>query len=504
MAHVLYRKYRAQDFSQLFGQEFIVKVLKQAVRDQKVAHAYLFTGPRGTGKTSTARILAKSLNCLNLKDGEPCNVCRNCVAITEGKFLDLIEIDAASNRGIDEIRALKEKVGFVPAEGKYKIYIIDEVHMLTSEAFNALLKTLEEPPPQVVFILATTEAHKLPLTIISRTQRFDFRLANNDQLGAKLKYVIKQEKAKVADDALQLIIQGGQGSFRDAETILEKVLSGHGDMTKQVTRQEVEQILGYASAEIVDGVFENVAGGNTREAMDMLHEAENKGLNLSQFIKQLLEKARLEMVAAINGEASKYSLEFLTTFIREFSEANNALKVSLINVLPLEVAIVRLGGAVRQPVQIPVKKAPEAALQPSQVRSPSQLPVPEVKSEPEPQPVIENSGAVDSKTIEASWDKILQAAKVYNHHMVAMLAKVRLLEVKEDHLLLEVPFDFHKKRLLEKRTQEIFHDITQKLFGVGLFLTPSLNKDLAQGISVDQADESGNKNIVEEIFSDMI
>jgi len=225
VGQVLYRKYRSQTFSQVYGQDSVINVLLHSVNTDNISHAYLFSGPRGTGKTSTARIFAKAVNCNFLKDGDPCNKCDTCNAINNGQFLDLIEIDGASNRGIDEIRQLKENVNFVPTQGKYKIYIIDEVHMLTTEAFNALLKTLEEPPAQIIFILATTEAHKLPLTIISRVQRFDFKLAEDKFIELKLKKILDAEKVNIEDEALKLLISSAEGSFRDGESILEKVLN---------------------------------------------------------------------------------------------------------------------------------------------------------------------------------------------------------------------------------------------------------------------------------------
>ena len=252
---MLYTKYRSQKFSEIIGQKSIVQILKQSILENRVAHAYLFAGPRGTGKTSMARIMAKALNCTNPKDGEPCGECPNCKAIQKSKFLDLIEIDAASNRGIEEIRDLKEKIGFLPVEGKYKVYIIDEVHMLTGEAFNALLKTLEEPPQNVIFILATTEAHKLPPTILSRAQRFDFKLANEEDLISKLKKILKEEGFEFETKALELIAQGAMGSFRDSETLLDKVLSGLKKGEK-LLGAHIEEILGYTNSKYIDNLLD--------------------------------------------------------------------------------------------------------------------------------------------------------------------------------------------------------------------------------------------------------
>ena len=223
MAYVaLYRQWRPQDFKNLVGQNHISSTLKNAIQLGKIAHAYLFSGPRGTGKTSTAKILAKSLNCMNGPTSDPCNVCANCERITNGTSMDVLEIDAASNRGIDEIRELRESVKFAPVDGRYKVYIIDEVHMLTNEAFNALLKTLEEPPAHVVFILATTEAHKIPATIHSRCQRFDFRRIGFREIEQRLTDVAQHNGLTVAPDALKLIASHADGGLRDALSILDQ------------------------------------------------------------------------------------------------------------------------------------------------------------------------------------------------------------------------------------------------------------------------------------------
>src|SRR5690606_38260502 len=247
MSKSLYNKYRSQTFDELVGQESVTKLLKNAVKKGKIANAYLMVGSRGTGKTSTARILAKALNCSHLtEEGNPCNECNHCMAISKGSFLDLIEIDAASNRGIDQIRELKERLEFSPVEGRYKIYIIDEVHMLTKEAFNALLKTLEEPPSHVIFMLATTDVHKLPATILSRCQRYDFKLGSDDDLKGVLEDIAKKEGVKLDSEAVSLIIENAHGSYRDALSLLDVVISGQiaSEKPSEVSEAEVRKILG--------------------------------------------------------------------------------------------------------------------------------------------------------------------------------------------------------------------------------------------------------------------
>ncbi|MCB0122259.1 MAG: DNA polymerase III subunit gamma/tau, partial [Caldilineaceae bacterium] len=225
MAQALYRKWRSQTFDQVVGQEHVITTLRNALRDNRVAHAYLFAGPRGTGKTSIARILAKALNCTAPEGERPCDQCPTCVAITEGRMLDLIEIDAASNNSVDDIRDLRDKVNFRPSEGRFKVYIIDEVHMLSISAFNALLKTLEEPPPHARFMLATTEPHKIPATILSRCQRFDLRRIAVPEIVNHLHYIAKEEGFTAEDEALTAIARGAQGCMRDAISLLDQMLS---------------------------------------------------------------------------------------------------------------------------------------------------------------------------------------------------------------------------------------------------------------------------------------
>src|SRR3990172_4516629 len=228
MGEVLYRRWRPRSFSELVGQEAITRTLTNAVAQGRVAHAYLFCGPRGTGKTTAGRLLAKAVNCLSISDGEPCNQCSACLDFLQGRSLDLIEMDAASNRGIDEVRKLRERVGLAPA-GRYKVYLIDEVHMLTQEADNALLKTLEEPPPHVIFVLATTEPHKVPATVVSRCQRFDFRRIPTPAVKERLAYICQREAIEAEDDVLQEIARSARGSLRDAINLLEQLSVYYGN-----------------------------------------------------------------------------------------------------------------------------------------------------------------------------------------------------------------------------------------------------------------------------------
>jgi len=284
----LYRKYRPSKFSEIIGQDHIKRLLKNALEKRKINHAYIFAGPRGTGKTTTARILAKSLNCESNQFGEPCNECSSCKAIDSSSHLDVIELDAASNRGIDEIRRIRDGVNFTPVMGKYKVYIIDEVHMLTREAFNALLKTLEEPPEHVVFILATTNPEKIPPTIISRCHVLEFRNISKDEMMIRLKEISKVEGYDVSDDALEKIIKKASGGMRDALSILEQVVRYSGG---EITGETVDEALGLVSDEVVSKFLKSILMGDLPEFEKILDTVYLERGDFDTFLSQVVEKA---------------------------------------------------------------------------------------------------------------------------------------------------------------------------------------------------------------------
>jgi DNA polymerase-3 subunit gamma/tau len=335
---VLARKYRPQKFSELIGQQHIVSVLKNALKANKIWHALIFSGMRGTGKTSTARILAKALNCLNpTEDFEPCNKCTNCVDITQGSSVDIIEIDAASNRGIDDIRSLRESVKYVPVKCKYKVYIIDEAHQITDAAFNALLKTIEEPPSYVVFILATTEFNALPLTIVSRCQVFHFRPVPTTVVFNQLKNVVIQENKqnKITDDALQLISELSTGSVRDALSLLDQILS-LTEIYDVVDSKTVRQILGYTPTEFVHKYVELLSKAEPKVLFDYINEIYYSGIDLIQFSKDLLEffhSLLYKKVSDINSSVynvelfkDKYSTEQVVAIIQQLIRLTEEIK----------------------------------------------------------------------------------------------------------------------------------------------------------------------------------
>ena len=284
--HSLYRKWRPQIFEDIIGQNHITQTLINAISLNRISHAYVFSGPRGVGKTTTARILAKSLNCEKGPTIYPCNKCNNCIKITEGYSMDVIEIDGASNRGIDDIRDLRSKVKFAPTEGNFKIYIIDEVHMLTTEAFNALLKTLEEPPPHVIFIFATTAPHKIPDTILSRCQWFNFRRIPLQKIVDKLQLISKDENLIVEEKALNIIARNATGSMRDAESIFEQVIAYCG---KEINVKNVIDILGITDDDIFFNILDAVIQNDTLRAIEVIHQSSDSGGDPAQFIRNLTE-----------------------------------------------------------------------------------------------------------------------------------------------------------------------------------------------------------------------
>ena len=374
MAEVFYRKWRPKSLSEVFGQSAITKTLRQAVARERIAHAYLFCGTRGTGKTSTARILAKAINCLSPQDGEPDNECHICVGINEARSLDLIEIDAASNRGIDDIRDLSDKVRFSPNESRYKIYIIDEVHMLTEPAFNALLKTLEEPPAHAVFILATTEAHKVPLTIISRCQRYDFRRIPIDQMVAKLAYISEQEGIEVSDEALHLVARIANGGLRDAENLLEQVVVSYGS---PISEDDVRQMLGLGGDEIVLELVKHIIGKSVKDGIATVNDATEQGTDLRQLLRGTLEYLRAllliktgaganfgysdEIMSRLNTLAADAPMEHLVRALKVFAGVN--MRRDAASTLPLELAVVE---SATEPEPVVVAAAPPAPAPPRQ------------------------------------------------------------------------------------------------------------------------------------------
>ena len=309
MYQALYRKYRSQTFSQLVGQEVVAKTLRQAVEQEKISHAYLFSGPRGTGKTSVAKIFAKAMNCPNQVDGEPCNNCYICQAVTEGSLEDVIEMDAASNNGVDEIREIRDKSTYAPSLARYKVYIIDEVHMLSTGAFNALLKTLEEPTQNVVFILATTELHKIPATILSRVQRFEFKSIRTKDIKEHIYHILEKENISSEPDAVEIIARRAEGGMRDALSILDQALS----LTQgnELTTAISEEITGTISLSALDDYVAALSQQDVSKALDSLNLLFENGKSMTRFVTDLLQYLRDLLVVQTGGENTHHSPVFM-------------------------------------------------------------------------------------------------------------------------------------------------------------------------------------------------
>ena len=369
----LYRKWRPRTFDSVIGQESITDTLKNAIKRGKVSHAFLFAGPRGTGKTSCAKIFAKALNCTNLQDGEPCNECANCIAADKGSMPDIMEIDAASNNGVDEIREIRDKVKYAPTEGKYKVYIIDEVHMLSMGAFNALLKTLEEPPEHVVFILATTELQKVPATIISRTQRYNFKRISKDDLEKRMKYILDQENIKYEDKALAVIAQVADGGMRDALSILDQLLSYEKE---SINYQDALEITGFAAKENIEKILLTLLEQNPESALKLAQTELAQGASSKNILDELIEMATKSLMlikAGDDNQSTFLSEDFVqkikdiptNIFYRLITLANKALndlRYTNQQQIPLEVFLVEAGSKQEEQVAsstaAPVQAAP--------------------------------------------------------------------------------------------------------------------------------------------------
>jgi DNA polymerase III subunit gamma/tau len=352
----LYRKYRPATFNDLIGQEMVVRILKEAAKQDRIAHAYLFAGPRGTGKTTSARLIAKIANCEHPKNDEPCNTCPTCKSIDSNTALDVIEIDAASNRGIDEMRNLKENVRTAPSALKYKTFIIDEAHQLTKEASNALLKTLEEPPEYVIIILATTELEKIPATIASRAQKFQFKHVPLKKIAEKLTYIAKQEKIKISPEALELIAAAGEGSFRDAESLLDQMMAIAG---AEITTEEIERTTGAIGHKKVAELAGALLKNKSDNALELLQKINEEGHNIVSLTKDLIIYLRRTAVL-VNNPNMKSRLERELTsdhlaqleshsklfkplhldLLKELIQAYSHMRYSSFPIIPLEIAII--------------------------------------------------------------------------------------------------------------------------------------------------------------------
>ena len=511
---VLYRKYRPQTLDEIIGQESAKQALKSAISSGRLSHAYLFCGPRGTGKTSTARILAKIVNCelANSKKAVvgsrttvsvPCNKCPSCISIIEGSNLDVIEMDAASNRGIDDIRALRENIKLAPTSARKKVYIIDEVHMLSGEAFNALLKTLEEPPEHVLFILATTEDQKIPQTILSRTLRLDFKQATTEELVENINRVASAEKLTIETAAVLFLAKKAQGSFRDAVKFLD-MLSGF----EKIDQKMVEEYLGVGVFEKTCELLGDIAQCNPSHALKIVIEEIEAGVNIKEMtlsildiLRQLLlikydlgsSLVRLEVggdrFAILENLASKFDLNHLIKTINFFQESLEQGRFASISTLPLELAVVEscgtngFSGKNKSEVLETIKES-------SQPKTVS--------------PSSDFSENPDIQKIQDRWTYILETVKAYNFSLEALLRSTKILKCDEETVVFEVPYSFHQRILEASKSKDILESILSDVLSKSIKISTILGQRPVQREELANIEVAADDEIIKiaaEIFN---
>lgn len=503
----LYQKYRPQAFSEVVGQEKIVQTLVNALSSDKVGHAYLFAGQRGTGKTTFARIMAKTINCISPKDGQPCLKCEQCKMSESGQAVDIIEIDAASNRGIDDIRDLRDKIRFAPTLSKYKVYIIDEVHMLSKDAFNALLKTLEEPPAHVIFIMATTEAHKLPATILSRVQRFDFGRISGADIIKNLQTIVKAEKIDIDDAALALIASKADGSHRDAISLLEQIKS----YATKISIKEAEEVLGVADIQLSLDLLEEMRAGNREAAFRGIADYFNQGYDLVQLSLGLAEALREAILfrskttdlLILTPEKEKtfeqladLPISSLVAALEAFLQSAKEGKSSSIPSLPLEVAVTKV---IEEwgPSQISnIKPSFAQGYGRAQQEPKSEEPKPEIaKTEIKLQEVTSDSKELD----DAVWKEILEKIKSHNHSLNALLRDIKPAGKNGGKLILCAKFKFHKDKVSEAKNRQIIEQVIEEVTGEKLSIFCELFDKLPK--QKQELSEDELLKTAEEVFS---
>ncbi len=485
MTQALYRKYRPKEWDEVVGQDHVVTTLKNAIAADRVAHAYLFAGSRGTGKTTLARLLAKSVNCLNPDPAKrPDNECENCKAVNENRFLDLIEIDAASNTSVDDVRDLRDKINFSPSQGKYKIYIIDEVHMLSTAAFNALLKTLEEPPPHAIFVLATTEIHKIPATVLSRCQRHEFRRVPVDEIVANLKKIAKAENIQADDDALIQIARQSAGGMRDAQSLLDQLAS----MGEKITLALAQTLLGTATSQTVLDIISSIMDHDPAHGLETIHKALDAGADPRSLARQIVEYLRglmliqmgnvnqVEATADVRKQMQAHARSFSTSDVLRMMKAFNSAATDQRGgwqpSLSLELALAEVLDAPAEQTPRPVASSPSAAVR----AQPLVTPVSQTESDSSTSAAAEDEASlqpVEKSSVSAgdvikAWKHLAASLPKSQANLSALLNSVKMIDVQGKTLILGLASDVLVSKIDKPDQIEAIQKLIRDEFGVDM------------------------------------
>ncbi|MCI6474961.1 MAG: DNA polymerase III subunit gamma/tau [Mucispirillum sp.] len=521
----LARKYRPQTFSEVLSQDFITSTLQNAITMGRVAHAYLFTGPRGVGKTSTARIFAKALNCMNPNGAAPCGECDNCLEITNGTSLDVIEIDGASNRGVEEIRSLREAVKFVPVKSKYKVIIVDEVHMLTEQAFNALLKTLEEPPEYVIFIFATTDQHKIPVTILSRCQRYEFKKITYEEMNSNLKSILEKENITYEDDALNYIIRNSDGCMRDALSLLDQIIAYGGG---KITLEDTSYLLGITDAYLSNDIFSAVLKEETELLPDLVNQVDEKGIDYKYMTECLIEHCRNMMIYGISNKLPRQDMtkneEEYYSSLKQYADKPrlyalfqiltkliNDLKYSDFARYVFEFAVIKASNIssiiniLESKNNMPLSSAPKVQAYQNNIVSSANISKPVTNNQEIKEEIVHTKKDSDS----GIWTRILNIVSSKYPMLYGMLQYAKLIKDTDEHLVITFPQDrqFQYRQLKTGNLKDTFENtvwtVSEKHTKIDIELEKEL-EDSKKKADIEDTAEKKNYKIESDINQENI